>query len=156
MKYALVALAFLTVACAQNKVFGLDLGSCSGQGFIDGSKIFLCMDKGKAHPRIMPGYNTEQALILLIAREDHAWNQLMAITDSQERVDYIRERAKRSRDEYGKSPRVHDIATAQASKTMDTGTIVLQLTTADGQRASLWLDGADLEKGLRVRSATNY
>lgn len=155
MKYAFIALAFLTVACAQNKS-GVDLGSCHGEGFLDGSKIFLCMDKGRSHPRIMPGYTAEQALVLIMAREDNAWKQLMAITDAQDRLDDMRERAKASRSEYGKSPRVHDIAIAQATKTIDTGTLVLMLTTADGVRASLWLDGSDLEKGLRVRSATNY
>lgn len=117
---------------------------------------FVCLgSKGKA-PHLKPGYSVDKAIGLMLDREDNAWKQLRNIADLQERLGFAILLAERGRTEYAKSPRAHDITDVSIGRTTDSREIVIQLKTADGRKASLWLDGGDDTKPLRVRSVTPY
>lgn len=149
----------LIALCAGVLVYSQTLRNCEGGFFLDptnNNKAFLCLDQAKKNPRIINGYAIEKVLALMIDREDNAWHQLSAISELRERLSYSMALAFKGQAEYEKSPRVHDITTVDISKTIDGGTFVLRLRTDSGKAVSLWLDGGDIRKSLRVRSVSTY
>lgn len=159
MKRALLILAVAALACSQTKQQPIGEYPCAGGGLLDPGKnwkAFVCFDKDKKHPRIVNGYSVEQALALMMDRENNAWDQLVNISDQSRLLVDDMMRAREGRDEYGKSPRARDIRSVMITKTTDKGNFVIMLRTGDGVIASLWLNGGDIQKELTVRSVTPY
>ncbi len=146
MKTITVVLVLGLLACAQGSRRG---GLCS----LDpkDNKEFACVSAdGKV--TITPGYSAEKIYLLMKDRENNAWSQMSHAMDLQQSAAMAHEVAVNAKNEYGKSPRVVEIASANVTKTDDNGNTVISLSTANRKKTfSLWLnpDGS-------VRTITPY